>query len=217
PGPEVRVAEAITAIGINRRAEARVEIMDLPLVELTGVDVESDEGEGGVVDDAVGTLVDALHEAQVRVPEERVAVVVGPCALDMSGTDEAVEIVNGARIAADLVRGGRINGPWQMEGDVRTAERGGIEYAAGDGHGPDDTGKTAVLQGLEGQPVPRSPAARGRRPGLGGSPARGGGLRVVQPGMEPHRCSPARDGLRSQDNAIGPGAQTERRGDGGLL
>jgi hypothetical protein len=115
-------------------------------VKLTLVDVESDEGERASVKVSVYALVDALHEAHVGVPEEGIAAVVRPGALDMSDADEAVEIIDRARVAADLVGRRRVDGPRLMEVDIRTAKRVRNEDAPGDGQGRDDTWQAAVLQ-----------------------------------------------------------------------
>src|SRR5262249_25855984 len=100
------------AVAGHGRAEAGVEIMNLGRVfgkvKLSLIDVESDEGEGAVVNVSIHPLVDAPDEAHVGVPEEEVAVVVRARALDMSNSDEAVEIADGAGVAADLVRRRRV-------------------------------------------------------------------------------------------------------------
>jgi hypothetical protein len=100
--------------------------MDLPLVELTCVDVESDEGEGALVNATVHPLVDSLHKTQVHVPGESVAAAVGAGSLEVGHADETVEIVDATRIAADLVWRGRVSRPRKMEVDVWAGKRGGI-------------------------------------------------------------------------------------------
>jgi hypothetical protein len=113
------------------RTEAGVEIMDLSRVfgkvKLTLINVESDEGESTSVNVSIHSLVDALDEAHVRVPEEGVAVIVRARALDVSHTDEAIEIADRAGVAADLVRRARVGGSRLMEVTVRTSEWVGNE------------------------------------------------------------------------------------------
>ena len=73
-----RDPEGTVALRINGISEPGVKIMDLSRladkVILTLIDVQSDEGEGAVVELTVHASVRALHKAQVRLPEERVAV-----------------------------------------------------------------------------------------------------------------------------------------------
>src|SRR5262249_2394303 len=102
-GPEGARAVAVAAYGTDLGTEAGVEVVNLRTLRLRRrrVDVESDEGEGTLMNFPVGPLVCAVHEPQVRVPEEGVAVVVHARALDMGNAEEAIEIGDGARLAAE--------------------------------------------------------------------------------------------------------------------
>src|SRR5262249_37579131 len=151
---------------------------------LTLVDVQSEEGEGAPLDGSVRRPVDALHEAQVHFPEQGVAAPVRPGAAHLGDADEAVEIGDGARLAAEA-RVRRIRRPRKSEVDARAAERvRDGKRAAGDGYGP-GTWHTAVFQLFQGQPGTHEATARTPRPAPGGRPPGTSDLRVVRPRIEP--------------------------------
>jgi hypothetical protein len=85
------------------------------------VDVESDEGESSRVNLPVGTLVQAVHEPQVRVPKQGVATVVRSRALDVGDADEAIEIGDCARLTPEAAAG-VVRGTGLLEMNVRPAE-----------------------------------------------------------------------------------------------
>src|SRR5262245_63197265 len=70
-------------------------------------------------------------------------------------------------------------------------------------------GQPAVFERLERGPED-SPGARTRRRAT--PRARAGSFPASQPRREPHDTSPFGTGLRYNEDAIAPGAQTERRG-----
>src|SRR5207248_1361492 len=93
--------------------EARVEVMGLSRevdkVKLTLKGVHSDLGKGAVVESSIHSSVDPLHEAEVRIEEERRCgtrrgVCRRPGALDLGDADEAVEIGDLVRLVAERWR-----------------------------------------------------------------------------------------------------------------
>jgi hypothetical protein len=142
-------------------------------VELTLKDVESDEADGALVELAVHPLVHALHEAYVRIPEERIAGPIAPGTLIAGDADETVEVGDLGRLVAGSWAG---RSQWSVRGagkimvDERPAER--VPEPTGNGQRR-DTQEAAVLQEFQGQLVPgRLLAARAPRPDPWGSPAR---------------------------------------------
>jgi hypothetical protein len=138
---------------------------------------------------------------------------VGPGALNVNNADESVEIGDRARIAAALVRRGRVNGPWQMEVHVRTSERRGIEYAPqGMGRGETTLGR------LRSSNASRDNLVRaGHRPAHrvrtgAGAPARGTELQEIWPKNGTSSLRSFKEAVRDMLERPSPAARRPRAG-----
>jgi hypothetical protein len=115
-------------------------------VKLTLIKIQSEEQEPGWEKAAIHTLVSALHEAYIRVKEERegvpgIRIGPGPSSLDFGLADVTLEIRNCGRLSARIAGGSNrvvrrprgVHGSGEIKVDERTT--GWIGAAAGDRFG----------------------------------------------------------------------------------